>query len=252
MAAGRQVPRAAYLLRQQDGPHRRGLQGDAQADRNEARGQSGRDPAPHRRRGQVRRRDRPRQDEGDHLQRRDDGRRLRRLGHSGRLDGRGPAVPREADREGQRARRRAAREVSPRPGDHRRRDQEGAARPRDQIRLPRGHGIRRRHLRHRVQEQGRAAAARRGRGLPAVTARRAGNLRPRSEREGRDPRRAARRRRGAVLCAGVQADDRSVRRSAHVHSCLLGHPDVRFVGLQRDEGQDRTRRPPPEDARQQA
>ena len=78
LAPGRQVPRAAHLLRQQDGPHRRRLQDDARADRDEARRQPGRDPAADRRRGQVRRRDRPRQDEGDHLQGRDDGRRLQR------------------------------------------------------------------------------------------------------------------------------------------------------------------------------
>ena len=77
VAPGGQVPRAAHLLRQQDGPHRRGLQGDAVADRDEARGQPGGDPAPDRRRRQVQGRDRPRQDEGDHLQGRDDGRRLR-------------------------------------------------------------------------------------------------------------------------------------------------------------------------------
>ena len=44
----------------------------------EARQQPGRDSAPDRQRGQVPRRDRPRQDEGDHLQGRDDGRRLHR------------------------------------------------------------------------------------------------------------------------------------------------------------------------------
>ena len=42
----------------------------------EARSQPRRDPAPHRLRRQVPRRDRPRQDEVDHLQGRDDGRRL--------------------------------------------------------------------------------------------------------------------------------------------------------------------------------
>ena len=52
-------------------------------------GQPGGDSAADRRRGQVRRRDRPRQDEGDHLQGRDDGRRLRRVGHPGRHAGRG-------------------------------------------------------------------------------------------------------------------------------------------------------------------
>ena len=78
VAPGRQVPRAAHLLRQQDGPHRRGLQAHVRADHHEARRQPGRDPAADRRRGQVRRRDRPRQDEGDPLQGRDDGRRLHR------------------------------------------------------------------------------------------------------------------------------------------------------------------------------
>ena len=101
-------------------------------------GQSGGDPAADRRRGQVPRRDRPRQDEGDHLQGRDDGRRLRRVGDPGRPAGRGPGVPREADREGQRARRQAAREVPRRRGDHRGRDQGGAAQPRDQVGPRRG------------------------------------------------------------------------------------------------------------------
>ena len=48
----------------------------------EAAGQSGRHPAPHRQRRQVRRRRRPRRHEGDPLERRDDGRRLRRRGDS--------------------------------------------------------------------------------------------------------------------------------------------------------------------------
>ena len=77
VASGRQVPRAAHLLRQQDGPHRRRLQDDARADRDQAGRQPGGDSAADRRGGQVRRRDRPREDEGDHLQGRDDGRRLR-------------------------------------------------------------------------------------------------------------------------------------------------------------------------------
>ena len=58
--------------------------------------------------------------------------------------------------------------------------------------------------------------------------------------------------RGAVFGAGVQADDRPVRRSADVHPRLLGRADVRVVGLQRDQGPHRARRPSPEDARQQA
>ena len=111
VAPGRQVPRPAHLLRQQDGPRRRRLQGNALADRDQAAGQPGRHSAADRRRRQVRRRRRPRRDEGDHLQGRDDGRRLRRRRDSGRHAGRGQAVSREADREGQRGRRQAAREI---------------------------------------------------------------------------------------------------------------------------------------------
>ena len=81
--------------------------------------------------------------------------------------------------------------------------------------------------------------------VPAIS-----GLDPNAKEETLD--RAARGRRCAVLGAGVQADDRPVRRSAHVHPCVLGRADVRLSGLQRDQGQDRTRRPPPEDARQQA
>ena len=38
LAPGRQVPRAAHLLRQQDGPHRRGLQAHVRPDHHQARG----------------------------------------------------------------------------------------------------------------------------------------------------------------------------------------------------------------------
>ena len=107
------------------------------ADRDQARKQPGGDPAADRRRGQVRGRGRPAEDEGDHLQGRDDGRRLHRLGDPGRHAGRGAGIPREADREGQRARRQAAREVPGRRGDHRGRDQGGAAQPRDACRCAR-------------------------------------------------------------------------------------------------------------------
>ena len=85
-------------------------------------------------RRQVRRRGRPRQDEGDHLQGRDDGRRLHRRRHSGRHAGRGAAVSREADREGQRSTTTScSRKYLARRGDHRRRDQGGAAQARDQV-----------------------------------------------------------------------------------------------------------------------
>ena len=70
--------------------------------------------------------DRPHQDEVDHLQGRDDGRRLHRRRDSRRHAGRGEALPRAADREGQRGRRQDPREVPPRRGAHRRRNQGGA------------------------------------------------------------------------------------------------------------------------------
>ena len=92
LAPGRQVPRPAHLLRQQDGPHRRGLQAHLRSDHHQARGQPGRDPAADRRRRQVRRRGRPHQDEVDHLQGRDDGRRLRRRRDSGRHARRGAST----------------------------------------------------------------------------------------------------------------------------------------------------------------
>ena len=231
LAPGRQVSRPADLLRQQDGPHRRGLQAHLRADHLEARRQSRRDSAADRRRGQVHRRHRPRADEGDHLQRRDDGRRLHRVGDSGRHDGRGAEVPRAADREGQRSRRQAPREVPPRRGDHRERDQGGAAQARQQLR-PHRRGRRRArvragHLRIGVQEQGRAAAARRDRRLPAVAGRSAVDQGLRSGQGHRGHHRAPRRRRRAVFGAGLQDHDRPVRRSAHVHSRLLGGHDLR-------------------------
>ena len=68
------------------------------------------------------------------LQGRDDGRRLHRRRDSRRHAGRGEALPRAADREGQRSRRQAAREVPARRGDHRGRDQGGAAQARQHAR----------------------------------------------------------------------------------------------------------------------
>ena len=95
------------------------------------------------------------------------------------------ALPRAADREGQRSRRQDAREVPARRGDHRRRDQGGAPQARQQLGARRqGSGVRAGHLRIGLQEQGRAAAARRRRRLPAVAARRAGHQGPRPGQQG--------------------------------------------------------------------
>ena len=143
----------------------------------EARRQPGRDPPADRHRGQVRRRRRPRPDEVGHLHGRNDGRRLHRRRHPGRHARGREALPRAADREGQRGGRQAAREVPARRGDHRGRDQGGPAQAREQLRAHDGRpcraGVRAGHLRIRVQEQGRPAAARRDRRLPAVAHRRA-------------------------------------------------------------------------------
>ena len=107
------------------------------------------------------------------------------------------ALPRAADREGQRGRRQAPREVPARRGDHRGRDQGGAAQARELARsAPKGQGgagVRAGHLRLGVQEQGRAAAARRGRRLPAVAARRAADQGLRSRTRDRDDRSSVRR-----------------------------------------------------------
>src|SRR5881275_2680012 len=43
LAPGRQVPRPAHLLRQQDGPHRGGLQADLRSDHHQARSEPCRD-----------------------------------------------------------------------------------------------------------------------------------------------------------------------------------------------------------------
>ena len=94
VAAGRQVPRAAHLLRQQDGPGRRRLPRLPRADRAEAAGQPGRHPAADRLRGALRRRHRPDRDAGHPLQGRDAGRRVRRRGDPGRPARRSQALPR--------------------------------------------------------------------------------------------------------------------------------------------------------------
>ena len=75
-------------------------------------------------------------------------------------------------------------------------------------------------LRLGVQEQGRAAAARRDRRLPAVAARRAARRRHRSQdREARD---AQGRRRRALRRARLQADVRQARRTPDLSARLLG------------------------------
>ena len=166
LAPGRQVPRAAHRLHQQDGPHRRGLRpGRADDDRPPRRAPRA-DPAADRRRGRLRGDRRPRGDEGGRLQGRDG---------QGTGRHRDPRAPRRGGRAGARApargglplRRRAAR-ADPRGG----RDPRGRAQAGD----PQGDALDEadpRPVRLLVQEQGRAAAARRGHRLPALAARRA-------------------------------------------------------------------------------
>ena len=156
-----QLPRAAHLLRQQDGPHRRGLQGDALADRLEVAGQRRRHPVADRRRRQV-------QGVVDLV-------RMKALVYKDETMGadyevsdipadmleRGQGLPREAGREGQRGRRQAAREVPGRRSDHRRRAEGRPPQALHRVGARRRGAVRARDLRHRVQEQGRAAHARR-------------------------------------------------------------------------------------------
>jgi hypothetical protein len=223
LAPGRQVPRAAHLLRQQDGPHRRGLQAHARADRDEAAGQPGRHPAADRRRGQVRRRRRPHPHEGDHATRT---RRWAPTTSSARSRPtcwpRRRPTARSSSRRSARPTTSCSRSTctarrSPRTRSRRRCASASSSRCAGDRRP-----VRAGHLRHGVQEQGRAAAARRGGRLPAVAARRPGHqgIDPTKAEEGR--RRAQGGRRRAVLGAGVQDHDRPVRRPAHVHPRLLG------------------------------
>ena len=104
----------------------------------------------------------------------------------------GQALPRAADREGQRSRRQDPREVPAAAKRPITEDEIKAAlrkRVNSSVRAARTRRVRAGHLRLGVQEQGRAAAARRGRRLPAVAARRAVDHghRPRQESRPENP-----------------------------------------------------------------
>ena len=110
-------------------------------------------------------------------------------------------------------------------------------------------------VRHGVQEQGRAAAARRGGRLPAVADRRA---RHRSRRRrGRGGRRALRppphqgRPERAVRRPGVQDHQRQVRH-ADLRARLCRHAEVGRHGDEHHQGPSRAHRPDVPDARRQA
>ena len=133
----------------------------------------------------------------------------------GRARGRRRGGAPRAHRRGRRARRRA-------DGDLPRGRVVGHARH-DPARPPRRDARRRDHAgaaRLRVQEQGRAAAPRRRRRLPAEPARRPGRAGHRPEDRGRDHARGLGGR--AVLGARLQGHVRPVRRQAHVLPGLLG------------------------------
>ena len=103
-------------------------------------------------------------------------------------------------------------------------------------------------VRLRVQEQGRAAHARRGRRLPAVAARHPADRGHRPEGRRRD--RAQGERGRAVLRARVQ-DRRRPLRQAHVLPHLLGQAREGRGDLQLDEGPQGAHRPHPAHARDQ-
>ncbi len=205
----------------------------------EARGAA----APHRPRGQVPRHGRPRQDEGHHLRRRDHGREVPGDRHPRRPRGPGEGVPRRAGGGRRRRRRRAHGEVPRRPPALERRGPQGASQGHHRDGLLPG------HLRHRLQEQGRAADPGRGGRLPAEPARRAaGEGRHRQGRRGR-PQHVRRR---ALRGARLQDDERPLRRQPHLLPRLLRQARERVLRLQRDQGQEGAHRPDPPDARQQA
>ena len=200
------------------------------------------DPDPGRRGGAPPRRRRPRRDERDHLRRRS-----RRELHGRRDPGRAAraraGAPPRADRRGRRVRRRADGELPRGRGLGHARD--------DPPRASRRHARERLHARParlRLQEQGRAAAARRRHRLPPEPARRPGRPGHRPEdRGGADATRLARR---AVLGARLQGHVRPVRRQAHLLPRLLRPDQVRRPRAEHDERQDRARQPHPPDARE--
>ena len=173
-------------------------------------------------------------------------------GDSRRHDGPRQGISRDPDREGERSRRQDPRQVPARPGRHRGRDQGGDPQADGRVRSQGTSRVRAGHLRIGVQEQGRAAPARRRGRLPAVAGRDSVGDRPGSERRRRGDARASGQGRRAAVGAGVQDHDRPVRRSALLHPRLLRRHHLRDGGLQLDQTEVRAHRPPAEDAREQA
>ena len=175
LAPGRQVPRPADRLRQQDGPHRRGLLQGRRDDARPARRQPAADPDPDRPGGRLRRRRRPDREQGARLEGRA-GHRVRLRGHPRGPRGARPRAPHPPDRGLRRLRRRVARGLPERRGDPARADREVAA-PRHAR-----HQGDARPLRLLLQEQGRAAAARRDRRAAPLAARGPGRQGARARR----------------------------------------------------------------------
>ena len=166
VAPGRQVRRAAHLLRQQDGPHRRQLLAHRRHDQGSPGQQAAGHPDADRHRVRLQGPGRPGLQQGDHLAGRDAGRQVRGRRDPGRPQGAGRRMAPQDARDGRRAGRRGAREVSGRRG--------ARLRHADQVH-PQGHDLLRLRagaVRLGVQEQGRAAHARRRRQLPAGADRR--------------------------------------------------------------------------------
>ena len=103
VAPGRQVRRAAHLLRQQDGPHRRQLLAHRRHDPRPPRQQAAGHPDPDRPRVGLQGPGRPGLQQGDHLAGRDAGRQVRGRRDPGRPQGAGCRMAPQDARDGRRA-----------------------------------------------------------------------------------------------------------------------------------------------------
>ena len=242
LAPEREVQGAEDRVRQQDGPRGRELLQRHGSDEEAARGEPRPDGHPDRLGGDVRRRHRPREDEGALLRHEVAWQDCDREGHSRGVRRAGEGMASEDGRVGGGAGRRADGEVFRGRGAHDRRDQEG-----DPQGVSRAHDHPR-VLRHGVQGQGHPAAPRRGLRLPALPARRGRGRQP------GQPRREARgQRRRAVLRACVQDHERpEVRRQDHLRARLFGHDEARRGDARLDDQQGAAHQPPLPHAREQA
>ncbi len=243
LAPGRQVRRAARRVRQQDGQDRRRFLPLRRRDQDQGRRPPGVHSAADRLRVELQGRHRPSAHEGGRLGGRRPGRQVPRRGDPGRAARAGRGISPHPDRGGGRARRRRDDRLSRRSGAGHR----DPATPDPQGGAP--DHVRAGPLRLGVQEQGRAAAARRGGGLSAFAGRSRRDQGHRRRHRRGNPAQAERLR--AVLDARLQDHGRSVRRHDHVLPRLFGQDRVGHDGAQFDQGQERARRPHAADARQQ-